>query len=87
VLTQADPLESIAAMRGKTWRKVVDREEVEAHEAKFQVISTRLVAGRRVLHVFAEAQPDESFEAVEPDLEDVYFELLRRDRAQTEAAA
>ena len=87
VLTQADPLESIAGMRGKTWRKVVDRDELEAHEAEYNVISTRLVAGRRVLHVFSETRPHDSFDPVEPDLEDVYFELLRRDRQSLGAAA
>jgi ABC-type multidrug transport system ATPase subunit len=87
VLTQADPLESIAGMRGKTWRKVVDRDQLAAHEAEYNVISTRLVAGRRVLHVYSETRPHESFDPVEPDLEDVYFELLRRDRQAVGAAA
>jgi hypothetical protein len=40
------------------------------------VISTRLVSGRTVIHVFAEDRPDASFDPVEPDLEDVYFTTL-----------
>jgi hypothetical protein len=40
------------------------------------VISTRLAAGSTVLHVYAEADPGDGFEAVEPVLEDVYFHRL-----------
>jgi hypothetical protein len=37
-----------------------------------------------VIHVLADARPEEGFEAVTPDLEDVYFGRLR---AQAQAAA
>jgi hypothetical protein len=37
------------------------------------VISTRLVAGDPVVHVFSEADPGDGFAAVEPMLEDVYL--------------
>jgi hypothetical protein len=42
------------------------------------VISTRLVGGRTVIHVFSENEPDASFASVDPDLEDVYFTTLAR---------
>jgi hypothetical protein len=41
------------------------------------VLSTRLVAGRPQINVFAESQPDDGFVSVEPDLEDVYFLQIR----------
>jgi hypothetical protein len=49
-----------------------------SYESRFDVLSSRLVAGRTQVRVFAETAPDESFEPVEPNLEDVYFGTLRR---------
>jgi hypothetical protein len=40
------------------------------------VISTKLLAGRTIVHVCAESAPDAAFEAVEPRLEDVYFSVM-----------
>jgi hypothetical protein len=40
------------------------------------VISDRMSAGKPVIHVFAESQPEEGFEIVEADLEDVYFNTV-----------
>jgi hypothetical protein len=42
------------------------------------VLSTRLVGGKPVIHVFAADCPGPGFHAVPPDLEDVYFQRLRR---------
>jgi hypothetical protein len=55
------------------------------------VISTKLVGGKTVVHVFSETQP-EGFEPVPASLEDVYFSTLhtpnrprspRRQRSET----
>ncbi len=40
------------------------------------MIAVRRVAGQRLAHVFAETRPEGTFEAVSPDLEDVYFQAL-----------
>ena len=49
------------------------------------VISTRLVGGRTVIHVFAEEAPA-GFAAVDPDLEDVYFTTLAKAAGDGRAA-
>jgi ABC-type multidrug transport system ATPase subunit len=78
VLLAGEPAQSIAALRGRTWKKVIDKAELEAHRAEHMVISTRLVGGRTVIHVFGDGAPGDGFAAVEPDLEDVYFTTLRK---------
>jgi hypothetical protein len=78
VLHRSEPREAIDAMRGKTWRKIIDKQDLEQHREQHTVISTRLVAGRTVIHVFDEHDPGHGFAAVDPDLEDVYFTTLRR---------
>jgi ABC-2 type transport system ATP-binding protein len=78
VLQSGQPRAAIDRLHEKTWRKTIDKGELEAHRERHLVISTRLVAGRTVIHVFDEQPPGDGFEAVEPDLEDVYFTALRR---------
>jgi ABC-2 type transport system ATP-binding protein len=78
VLRSGKPREAIDGLRGKTWRKTIDKKELDAHRENHLVISTRLVGGRTVIHVFADDAPDASFDPVEPDLKDVYFTTLRK---------
>jgi ABC-2 type transport system ATP-binding protein len=87
VLREGEPLAAIDAIRGKTWKKIIEREQLEAHERDHDVISTRLFAGRTLIHVFADDRPDDSFEPVEPGLEDVYFTTLAKARANRGEAA
>jgi ABC-2 type transport system ATP-binding protein len=75
VQLQGKPGDLIAATRGRIWRKVIDRSELDDYQKQFEVISTRLFAGRSVIHVLADQQP-EGFEPVEGGLEDVYFSTL-----------
>jgi ABC-2 type transport system ATP-binding protein len=86
LLHHGQPLAAIESVRGKTWKKVIEREQLESHQRGHQVISTRWFAGRTLIHVLADARPDESFVPVEPGLEDVYFTTLARARARAESA-
>jgi ABC-2 type transport system ATP-binding protein len=74
------PLELIASTRGRIWKKVVDRDQLEAHREKYELISTRLFAGRSVIHVLSDQDPGDGFAAVEGNLEDVYFTTLTQSR-------
>ena len=77
ILLEAEPTEAVEAVRGRVWRREVPRDQLAAFEAGHPVVSTTLVGGRTVVHVFADAAPDSSFEAVEPELKDVYFTIMR----------
>src|SRR6185436_21074955 len=72
ILLAAEPARAIAELRGRIWRRSVSREELPALECEQAVISTKLMAGRTVAHVFAATSPGPDFEPVEPDLKDVY---------------
>jgi len=76
ILLEGEPLRAVEALRGRIWRKVVPRGELEALERTHAVLSTRLLAGRTVVRVYAEALPDAGFELAEPGLEDVYFRVM-----------
>jgi len=55
----------------------------EAHE----VISTRLFAGRTVVHVLADHDPGDGFAPAAGGLEEVYFSTLARSRRAAPVAA
>jgi ABC-type multidrug transport system ATPase subunit len=78
VLHSGRPREAIGDLEGKTWKKIIEKSELEAYQRDFTVLSTRLVGGRTVIHVFAEGEPGAGFAPVAPDLEDVYFTTLRQ---------
>jgi len=77
ILLEGEPVRAVEAMRGRVWRRQVERAELPGYEQALPVISTTLVGGRTVIHVFADAPPDPTFEPVEPDLKDVYFTVIK----------
>jgi ABC-type multidrug transport system ATPase subunit len=77
VLLSGRPSDAIAALESQVWRKQIDKAELKRYEDDFTVLSTRLVGGQPVIHVFSAERPEAGFEAVEPGLEDVYFQRLR----------
>ncbi len=76
ILLEAVPLEAVADLQGRIWRRVVAKDELAAVEREHALISTKLLAGRTVVHVYGDACPGAGFEAVEADLEDVYFSTM-----------
>lgn len=73
VLFQGSPSAALEDIKGKVWRKKVEKSELEKYQSEYKVISDRLIAGKPEIHVLSDSNPDSSFESVEADLEDVYF--------------
>ena len=80
------PLDLIAQARGSVWAKTIGRDELEAVRGAHEVISTRLFAGRTIVHVLSDRDPGQGFAPVEGGLEDVYFATLARSRRVAQAA-
>jgi ABC-type multidrug transport system ATPase subunit len=76
ILLEAEPLRAVDELRGRVWRRTVSRDALPAVERDHSVISTKLLAGRTIVHVYGEAPPGAGFEPVGPDLEDVYFSVM-----------
>jgi len=77
VLLTGRPADAIEALSQQVWRKQVSKEALPGYEAAYTVLSTRLVAGQPVIHVHSATRPEDGFEQIAPDLEDVYFQRLR----------
>jgi len=76
ILLEADPLRAIEDLHGRIWRRVIPASALPELEREHAVISTKLLAGRTVVHVSGDSSPGADFESVRPDLEDVYFSTL-----------
>jgi len=76
VLFAGSPFDALDEMRGRIWRCRIPRQRLEEVTATLPVISSRMVAGQPVVHVYGEAQP-EGFEPAEADLEDVFFTYIK----------
>lgn len=80
ILMTGNPLQAIDALEGNIWRKRIAKEELESYQAHYQVLFDRMVAGQPLIHIFSKTQPENGFEAVNADLEDVYFWNMRQGR-------
>jgi len=82
LLLSGEPAESMRALEGRVWRRIVANAAIDDYRNRLTVLSTRLAGGKTIVHVLADAKPDEGFEAVAPDLDDVYFGQLRLQAAR-----
>jgi ABC-type multidrug transport system ATPase subunit len=80
ILLQGAPSDLIAETRGHIWQKTIDRAALAEMRTRYRVISTRLFAGRTIVHVMSAASPGDGFEPVAGGLEDVYFSTLDASR-------
>lgn len=76
ILLEAEPLEAVASLRGRIWRKLIDKSALPALEQEHHIVSAKLLAGRTMVHVYSPDRPANGFEPVEPNLEDVYFSAM-----------
>jgi len=76
VLLCGEPQKLIDDIDGKIWARFVAKHELAAFQREHAVISTRLLTGRTLIHVYAERAPGDGFEPAMGDLEDVYFATI-----------
>ncbi len=77
VLMSGDPQAAVRELEGKVWRRIVAKQDLDDFQRRFTIISTKLVAGRTVVHAVGDSQPDPSFVPINASLEDVYFRYTR----------
>ncbi|GAA4447781.1 ABC transporter ATP-binding protein [Nibrella saemangeumensis] len=75
ILHEAEPLKAMEALKGRIWRRIIEKHALPQLERDQKIISTKLLGGRTVVHVYSEEAPA-GFDPVQPDLEDVYFSAM-----------
>ncbi len=79
VLLSGNVEEAVARLAERVWSRIIPKPELPDLEERHEVILTRLLGGRVLVHVTSRKQPD-GFEPVKPDLFDVYFAAIRSSR-------
>jgi hypothetical protein len=87
IVETGTPADLILRLRGRVWARAADKAELPALRERFDVIATRLRAGRTVVHVVSDGPPEEGFTESPAGLEDVYFSTLHEQRRAAAAAA
>ena len=86
LILQGKPSDLTEGLDGKIWRKIIDKKALNEHLNMFEVISTRIIAGKIQLFVLADECPAPGFDRFYPGLEEVYFAALfglqRKDREE-----
>lgn len=80
VLLTGSPADAIASLDGHVWEKTIEKKELKDYQDRFEVIFTRLSAGKLLVHVLSDMRPGTGFTAVLPGLEDVYFSAIKNGR-------
>ena len=80
VQLEGAPLDLMRSTRGRIWMKVIDRGELDQVREQYEILSTRLFAGRTVVHILSDRDPGNGFTTVDAGLQDVYFCTLAQSR-------
>ena len=81
VLYEGTPQAAMDNLQGQVWKKKVSKQELAEIQAEYQILSSKLVAGVPVVHVFSESDPGNGFVPVETGLEDVFFTYIQARKA------
>ena len=77
IQVQGKPQDLTVQLTDKVWKKVIKKSQLDEFKQKFQVISTKLKAGKTLIHVLSDDDLSlQEFEKIIPDLENVYFSTL-----------
>ena len=81
IVFQGSPQTAIEALTGSVYEKMVSREALPSYKGNYNVISNKLVGGKPLIHILSESDPQDGFELVKPNLEDVFFSKINRQAA------
>ncbi len=76
VLFAGPPDDAVGTLDGRIWQKFVQKAELKDLDSRFRIISTKLIAGRPLVHVYSTDPPGDGFAPVHADLEDVFFSRI-----------
>lgn len=73
ILVEGNPLALVKTIENKIWSKIIPKQDIEAYKKAFNVISTKLVSGETQIRVLSDLKPEEGFQQITANLEDLYF--------------
>ena len=76
IVYHGTPDNAIQDLEGKVYQKMVTHETLQEYAGQYQVISNKMVGGKPLIHVYSDTNPENGFEPVKPNLEDVFFSKI-----------
>jgi len=76
IVYHGTPQNAIEELDGKVYQQIVNREELQEYAQNYSIISNKMSAGQPLIHVFSDSNPENGFEQVKPNLEDVFFSKI-----------
>ncbi len=73
---EGQPSAAMSELAGKVWKKAIAKAEMEDYHSRYHVISSKLVAGKPIIHILNDGHPGDGFATTSPDLEDVFFSKI-----------
>jgi ABC-2 type transport system ATP-binding protein len=73
VLYSGQPEQAMTEMEGRTYSKMIPKNDIEQYQASYTILSTQLKAGDLYIRVLSDSDPSHGFTLSPPNLEDVYF--------------
>ncbi|MCO6492962.1 MAG: ABC transporter ATP-binding protein [Phaeodactylibacter sp.] len=70
------PDDALESIDGRVWEKSISKPELETYNQRYRVISTKLVGGKPLIHIYADEKPEDGFSPAEASLEDVFFSKI-----------
>ncbi len=77
LLFAGSPGEALAGVRNRIWSSAVPKNKLQELSSELPVISTRMVAGQPIIHVYGDRPDLDGFAQIEGDLEDVFFSHIK----------
>lgn len=76
VLYGGTPTAAVTGLSGQVWAKSINKSELPTYQQTHTMISSKLVAGKPLIHILSDVDPGDGFTAAQPDLEDVFFSAI-----------
>lgn len=83
ILTKGNPQSLTKSLESKIWAKKIEKSEMSRYQTEFNMISSKLIAGKTKIHICSEVNPGEGFEPIQPSLEDFYFSMLQTQKSKS----
>ena len=80
ILQHTTPIEATEQIKGQIWTKIIERDDLEAMETAYKVLSSNYNQDNTLnIRVHAAEKPADDFKQANPQLDDVYFIALKQD--------
>jgi ABC-2 type transport system ATP-binding protein len=76
VCLKGNPLQIMEDLKGKVYKKTIEKPELNGYKQNYQVISEKLFLGKPTIHILSDTNPGDGFTSVNASLEDVYFSQI-----------